>query len=65
MKRVFVLMGFLFLLLQNLNAQKKWIRGPQLNFTGQFTQNFDSVKFINNGGYGQSSISSKYFKNIR
>ena len=53
-------MGFLFLLLPKLNAQKKWIRGPQLNFTGQFTQTFDSVKFINNGGYddngfGQSS----------
>ena len=53
-------MGFLSLLLINLNAQKKWIRGPQLNFTGQFTQTFDSVKFINNGGYddngfGQSS----------
>jgi len=56
MKRVFVLMGFLFLLLQNLNAQKKWIRGPQLNFTGQFTQNFDSVKFINNGGYDDNGF---------
>ena len=60
MKRILVLMGFLFLLLPKLNAQKKWIRGPQLNFTGQFTQTFDSVKFINNGGYddngfGQSS----------
>jgi len=60
MKRVLVLMGFLFLLLPKLNAQKKWIRGPQLNFTGQFSQTFDSVKFINNGGYddngfGQSS----------
>ena len=53
-------MAFFSLLLPNLNAQKKWIRGPQLNFIGQFTQTFDSVKFINNGGYddngfGQSS----------
>ena len=60
MKKTFCLLGVLFLMFINGNGQKKWIRGPQLNFIGQFTQTFDSVKFINNGGYddngfGQSS----------
>jgi len=56
MKRVLVLMGFLSLLLPKMNAQKKWIRGPQLNFTGQFIQTFDSIKFINNGGYDDNGF---------
>ncbi len=60
MKRTLFLLGVYFLIFINVDAQKKWIRGPQLNFTGEFTQTFDSVKFINNGGYddngfGQSS----------
>ncbi len=60
MKKAIFLFVVLFIINANLDAQNKWIRGPQLNFTGEFTQTFDSVKFINNGGYddngfGQSS----------
>jgi len=56
MKKTFCLLGVLLLMLINVYGQKKWIRGPQLNFTGQFTQTFDSIKFINNGGYDDNGF---------
>ena len=42
----------------NASAQVKWVRGSQLNFTGQFTQSFDSVRFVNNGGYDNGGFGS-------
>jgi hypothetical protein len=39
-----------------LSQTQKWYRGPQLDYIGQFTQSFDSVRFINNGGYNDNGF---------
>ena len=33
------------------NSQTQWFRGSQINFSGEYTYSFDSVKFVNFGGY--------------